>query len=270
MKRVYQCLYVGMLAAVLCVACNGKSDKADVKNSEGPVESSKIQEEASQYFAYEIDQEKKCVTITSYMDNEEDTIVIPEYFEYEGEKYPVTIIAEEAFYYNTVVKHITIPETVTTIGKEAFCKCEALEEIEIPGTAVTLGTGLFYDCASLKKAAFGEGIVSLPDEIFTNCSALEELELPSTLVSIGNEVFWACAALQDLDLPAGVVAIGNRAFYSSGIKNIILRSVAINVTENILEGADDLETVSVPRSLVAAVESTLVDTKYVEVKAIEE
>lgn len=270
MKRLFQYLCVCVFAALLCVGCNGKSDKADTKKSKEPVESSEVPGEASQYFSYEVDQEKKYVTITSYLDEEEDTIVIPDHFEFEGEKYPVTTIAEEAFYYNTGVKHITIPETVTTIGKEAFCKCEALEEIEIPGTAVTLGTGLFYDCTALKKVTFGEGIVNLPDELFTNCSSLAELKLPSTLVSVGNEVFWSCSALKELDLSASVVAIGTRAFYSSGIKNLTLHSASISITEDIFEGADELETVSVPQSLVASVENTAVDTEYVKVKAIEE
>lgn len=274
MKRVFQYLCICVFAALLCAGCNGKNDKADTKQSEAPAESTEgsleIPSEASQYFAYEIDQEKKYATITSYLDEEEEIIVVPDHFEYEGEDYPVTTIAEEAFYYNTVLKRIILPETVTAIGKEAFCKCEALEEIEIPGTVVTLGTGLFYDCTALKKVTFGEGIVSLPDEIFTNCFALKELNLPSTLVSIGNEVFWSCTDLQTLDLPANVVAIGSRTFYSSGIKNLTLRSASINITEDIFEGADELETISVPESLVAAVESAVIDTESVKVEALKE
>lgn len=268
MRKVVLGLCVGVLVTLLCVGCSGKSDKADTKESKTPVESSEGQEEPAPYFAYEIDQEKKYVTITSYLNEAEETIVIPDYFEYEGEKYPVTNIAEEAFYYNTAVKHITIPETVTTIGKEAFCKCEALESIDIPGSAITLGTGVFYDCASLKTVTLGEGIVNIPDEFFTNCYAMKEVKLPETLTAIGTEVFWACENLTELELPKSLVSIGERSFYGSGLKTLKILSPSATITENTLEGVDEIKEIYVPESLVDTV-SGYVDEEDVQVKTLE-
>lgn len=252
MKRFYRYFVIGMLL-FLCTGCSGKEKPEAVKETEKPEATSEAvkpeTETSSQYFAYEIDEKEKTATIISYLNEEEESIVVPEYFEYEGEKYPVTNIEKEAFYYNLGLKHITIPDTVKTIGKEAFCKCDALVEIEIPGTVQSMGTGLFYDCTSLEKVTFGEGIKNLPDEIFTNCESLAEITLPSTLVSIGKEVFWSCTALKTLDIPENVVMIGDRSFYISGIKELTIRSDAFNVDEDMFEGMDELEKLYVPEHL---------------------
>lgn len=268
MRKAVLSVCVGMLVALLCVGCNGKSGKVNTKESKKPAESSEKQEEVSPYFVYEIDQEKKYTTITSYLNETEENIVIPEYFEYDGEKYPVTTIAEEAFYYNTAVKHITIPETVTTIGKEAFCKCEALESVDIPGSAVTLGTGVFYDCTSLETVTIGEGIVNIPDEFFTNCYAMKEIKLPETLTAIGAEAFWACENLTELELPKSLVSIGERSLYSSGIKTLKVMSPSATITENTLDGVEELKEIYVPEGLVDIV-SGYVDEEDVKVKALE-
>lgn len=267
MKHFFQYLCIGMLA-LLCVGCSGKQEKPDGVSQEKAVETAGSTEEASQYFEYEVDTEKKYAAVTSYLQREEENIVIPDYYEYEGEKYPVTTIAEEAFYDNESLKHISIPDSVTTIGKEAFCRCGALEEVEIPGTVLTMGTGLFFDCIALKKVTIGEGIVNLPDEIFTNCYALEDIELPSTLVSIGREAFWGCSALQELKLPKATVMLGERCLYSSGIKILTLQSPAASINADMFDGMDALEIIYVPETLADSVAEVVSDDT--QVKAIGE
>ena len=275
MKYFFRYLCIGMLA-LLCVGCSGKQAKPDDKNpekaveTEKPLETANAAEEASQYFEYEVDTEKKYVTIISCLQPEAEEIIIPEYFEYEGENYPVTTIAEEAFYGNDSLKHISIPNSVTKIDKDAFCGCEALEEIEIPGTVVTMGTGLFFDCSALKKVTIGEGIVNLPDEIFTNCYALEEVKLPSTIVSIGKEAFWGCSALQEINFPKTTVMLGERCLYSSGVKTLTMQSPAVSIYADMFEGMDTLETIYVPETLVSSVADVLDNSGDVEVKAIGE
>ncbi len=221
----------------------------------------------SPYFAYEIDEQGKYVTILSYLDESEDTIVIPDHFEREGESYPVTEIAQDAFYNNTTIKHVTIPDTVKTIGKEAFCKCTALQEIEIPGSVENIGTGAFYDCTSLQKINIGAGVTVLPDEIFTNCENLAEVNCPDTLVSIGDEAFWGCMAMEELDLPQSLAYIGERSFYSSGLKTIIIRSATISVADGMFDGVDELENIYVPENLLKTVRD-IVDDGTVEVHKI--
>ncbi len=267
------CVGIGITLA-LCVGCSKQGSQTSTKSPDQTKATDSAdpgeEQEASQYFSYEIDEEEKYITITSYLDESEDSIVIPDSIYQNGETYPVTEIADEAFYYNTEVKHIKIPDSVKVIGKEAFCKCEALEEIEIPGTVENLGVGLFFDCTSLKKVTFGKGIVNLPDELFTNCESLAEVELPDTLTSIGNEAFWSCTSLKELDLPQNVVMIGERSFYSSGLKKITLRSTAINISEDMFEGADELKSIYVSKNLVKTFEDTAVDAESITVNAIED
>ena len=57
------------------------------------------------------------------------SIVIPSTVMYEGEKYIVNAIADDAFSDCTLLNSITIPAGVESIGEEAFSGCDALAEV---------------------------------------------------------------------------------------------------------------------------------------------
>ena len=44
----------------------------------------------------------------------------------------VKVIGEQAFRHKTLLKEVTIPESVTTIEKDAFCDCDALDNVVVP------------------------------------------------------------------------------------------------------------------------------------------
>ena len=61
--------------------------------------------------------------------NAKGELTIPSEVEYEGVKYDVTEIEDNAFVDSTEIKAVMIPESINTIGKNAFDGCENLEQI---------------------------------------------------------------------------------------------------------------------------------------------
>lgn len=104
--------------------------------------------EASDYPMYGI--------VISKQQKNDEKVKIPEI--YEG--YPVTKIANYAFYRNSRVltfttkssdlEEITFPNTLREIGKSAFYQCGKLEEINIPQSVVTIGSNAFASCVDME------------------------------------------------------------------------------------------------------------------------
>ena len=86
-----------------------------------------------QYLKYTI--ENDTVTITDCDWAATGELIIPSTIE--GK--PVTSIGARAFYTNTNLTSITIPDSVTSIGDYAFDSCFLLTSIKIPDTDTTMG-----------------------------------------------------------------------------------------------------------------------------------
>ena len=57
----------------------------------------------------------------------------------------ITEIADSAFYYNRLIKTVTIPRNVTSIGKYTFALCPNLEQVNLLGNATTADPTAFHD-----------------------------------------------------------------------------------------------------------------------------
>ena len=138
---------------------------------------------------------------------EEKEITIPG--EYKG--LPVTSVAEKAFFGNTILESVVLPNSITDIYTSAFEGCTALKSIDLPGTLNSIGYRCFQDCSSLTELAIPEGITKLPQTFVDGCSALETIELPATLNLISYENFFGCDSLKSIK-----VATGNKIYHSNG------------------------------------------------------
>ncbi|MCR5742241.1 MAG: leucine-rich repeat protein [Lachnospiraceae bacterium] len=91
------------------------------------------------------------VFITKYNHCDEE-VVIPS----EIEDYPVYCINSDAFYNNTTIKSVVIPEGVMTIESYAFEGCINLENVELPNSLESVVCGAFYNCSSLTSITLPE------------------------------------------------------------------------------------------------------------------
>ena len=108
---------------------------------------------------------------------------------------PVTSIGYEAFYEDTSLESITIPDSVTSIGIDAFNCCFSLESVSLGNGVTLIRTSAFYGCVSLENITFPEGITAIGDYAFSVCRTLESITIPNGVASIGFEAFSDCRSL---------------------------------------------------------------------------
>ena len=134
-------------------------------------------------FKFNPDENAYCVTGLGTC--KDTNLVIP--FEFQG--LPVIGIGDKAFYVNTSLKSITLPDSVTNIGDYAFSGCTSLSDINIP-----------------------DGVTSIADYAFSNCTSLTSITIPEGVTSIGERAFYGCASLSNINIPESVSFIGDLAF----------------------------------------------------------
>lgn len=176
-------------------------------------------------------------SITAYFGTQTD-IVIPDTIR--GQT--VRGIASKAFKGNTVLRSVTLPDTVTSIGSNAFADCTALQTIE------------------------GKGVQSLSTSALQN-SAVSDCRFPN-LVSIGSKVFSGCRNLKSVDFPKldtvdayafensalqtfasdTVQRIGMSAFRGSTVETILLPNL-ISVSASAFANCPSLHTFRAPKLL---------------------
>jgi hypothetical protein len=74
---------------------------------------------------------------------------------------PVTSIDNNAFYGNTSVTNLTIPDSIATIGNNAFDGCSGLTSVTIPASVTSIGNQAFSGCSGLTS-------ISLPERFLTD------------------------------------------------------------------------------------------------------
>lgn len=111
---------------------------------------------------------------------------------------PVTEIAETAFFGNTYLTSVTLPDSIEVIGKEAFGAMPRLRTVTLPA-----------------------GLKALPQDCFRNCEILMTVRLPASLERIDEGAFTGCLLLKTLELPSGLIRIGEDAFL--GCEQLTLR-----------------------------------------------
>lgn len=110
------------------------------------------------------------------------------------------------------ITRVVIEEGVTRIGDNAFWGQSCLNEIELPDSLVSIGDGAFGHCSSMWEIDFPEGLQSIGDMAFTDCRKLNSVTIPRSVTQMGRSTFWGCDALTTVAIEADVVEIGNGMF----------------------------------------------------------
>ncbi len=130
---------------------------------------------------------------------------------------PVTEIKYEAFYNETAITSVVLPDTVTTIEGEAFSNCTSLESINIPNGVTEIG---FF--------------------VFANCTALSNINIPNSVVKIGHASFNGCTSLKSINIPNGVTTIEAGAFYGCGLEVVSLPSTISSIKDSAFKDCSSL------------------------------
>lgn len=157
--------------------------------------------------------------------NNQDTVIIPEFVMYNGEKYTVVEIASGAFWGKDYIVSVIIPNTVTSIGQSAFQDCENLSSVVMPNSITNIGNWAFAYCPNLTSFI-----------------------IPNSVTHIGAGIFGYCTNLTTLDYNArncnGVSVGTGHPFSYSSISTINIGDDVEKIPENFLYDMDNITTIN--------------------------
>lgn len=173
-------------------------------------------------------------------------VVIPDYVNYNGKKYPVRDMRADVFN-GTTIKSVKLPSTLTEISNaafrgtpiteivipasvkkiqgSAFYGCKSLSKVVFEGDSMEELHGCFQECTSLKSIKFPSRVGLMSYDMFRGCTNLTEVVLPNNLKEIYSSMFEGCKKLTNLDVPPTVTKVGMHAFGDSGITELDLSHV---------------------------------------------
>ena len=124
----------------------------------------------------------------------------------------VTDIMDEVFRSDTALVECEIPGSVTRIGFETFRECSSLKEITIPDSVTELCEGSFRLCRSATDLTVGAGITRIPIHCFEYGDSLTSVTFRGTITDIEGCAFYMCKGLEEFTIPDSVRTVGDAAF----------------------------------------------------------
>ena len=180
-------------------------------------------------------------------------------------------IGDTAFYGNTSLTSIDLPDGLEKILSNAFNSCTNLKDVEIPDSVTTLGENAFRSTGIVNSPFTANSrCTTWGKYVFRNCDSLKNFIVPLSLTATpgdqGHGPFAECAGIdivtfgtygemttlptlifaltniKEVVLPDGLVTIEERAFHSNtGIKEIILPNTVEIIGERAFQGCSSLE-----------------------------
>ncbi len=141
----------------------------------------------------------------------------------------LTELPLKAFYNNTTLKKIVLPQTLVTIGNQAFEGCTGLTELVIPDSVKEIGYAAFKNATNLEKVVLGVGVETIGNNAFEGTEKLVDFDLNKTIVSLGNSAF-KNSGIQTITIPASLESVGastsTGSFSYSALKKVVFEEGA--------------------------------------------
>ena len=157
---------------------------------------------AQNSFTYTTNSE--AITITGYTGSS-NSVTIPASIN----GYPVVNIALNAFYGNTNIRSVIMPDTITSIASGS------LHTIVHPAPG---GGGFYFEyyydgafgnCTNLTNVVLSTNLTSISAGAFVNCSNLTSITIPAKVTYLGIEAFYGCAKLTNATFLGNAPSAGN-------------------------------------------------------------
>lgn len=166
-----------------------------------------------------------------------------------GDKHSSPLSSAKSFYIKgSLVRSLTIPNSVISIPNYAFYQCRCITSVTISGSVVSIGSSAFEDCTDLQSVDLTDGLMMIGGSSFEGCSGISSIILPSSVTSIGLNAFKNCSSLNDviseIQQPFAIednvfVGIGSDATLTvpSGTRNLYQSTKGWNRFQNIVESS---------------------------------
>lgn len=147
----------------------------------------------------------------SYSFSEDNPLILPSKVQYEGKEYIVTGLGYQAFYNNTELKAITLPDTLKKIGNYALSGTGIIS-IHIPDSVTEILPQAFSFSLNLNSVRLPEKLEHLQNNVFRGCERLQHIKIPDNVTFINNDTFADCITLETVILPKSLDTMGS-SFY---------------------------------------------------------
>ena len=159
-------------------------------------------------------------------------------------------IGDQAFYGQSKLLEIGIPNSVKTVGFSAFCECAELKKVTFGDGLKLLDDYSFMNCSSLTEIVLPDSLTTIGEEAFSGCTALSAVTTGKNLADIGNAVFSGCKELDSLTLSPGLKSIGYSAFAGcAALKEVAIPSGTLSIKACAFQDCTSLTDISIPKTL---------------------
>ncbi len=110
---------------------------------------------------------------------------------------PVVAISHSAFAYNSILKSITLSNTIKTIGAYSFSGCSELKRVYGSSELVKIDNNAFSNCIALESFVVGSKVTFIGKNAFQNCVSLNSVEFE---VTTGWAIYDGENKVEDVDL----------------------------------------------------------------------
>ncbi len=174
------------------------------------------------------------------------------------------LIADSAFYYNSMLDNITIPDSVIYIGAYAFENCFGLTNINIPEGITKIDKTLFAYCNELKNVEIRGYTVKIEEDAFGYCpNVILYCKSGSTVQSYAelNNLMYVL-----IDGPTADFAVKNNQLvaYKGSSANPKIPSGVTSIGANAFKGNETVKTLELPVSVTSIFSGAFADCSALE------
>lgn len=162
------------------------------------------------------------------------------------------IFEDELCLYKGKAKIVRVPEGITTIGASAFWGNTFIEEVILPNSLKRLGGDCFYYCINLKKVNIPSQVWIMGNDPFAGCPKLRIINLSTEFV-LEKEVLYNKDKTNlihyspwkddfEYIIPSSVICLGKHSFFNcKNLEKIVVPKSVIRFENNPFSGCDKLK-----------------------------